>query len=367
MLHSRSVSRESIAQERQGISMLYRKWLVVAATLSIGLGACGGGGDQAAKLLRETFTGHHRVASGEVAALVTITPRGPSGLKGPLRLSLVGPFENLGPGKLPASAFTVGLAAMGTNAALTIISTGVSGYVSFQGQNYKLPQKTYRALESSFGQLGSVSGSGQAGALGRLGIQPQRWLVDPQIVGDEGVEGVDTTHIRSQINVATLLDDLNKFLTHATSSPFPGGISVNSRRRIAAEVKDASFNVWTGVADKTLRRLEIDLTVPIGGQLSALLGRAAAIDLTIEYAHLNRPQTIVAPTKLSPYIEFQDQLRVLVQDFAGGLSGGSAGRGSTAGGSGSSGPNYQSYTNCVQAAGGDLRKLQRCAPLLNGQ
>jgi len=349
--------------------MLYRKrfssWLF-AATLSIGLGACGGGSDQAAKLLRETFTGHHRVSSGEVAALVTVTPRGTSGLKSPIRLSLVGPFENLGQGKLPASAFTVSLAAMGTNAALTIISTGVSGFVSFEGQSYELPQKTYRALESSFGQLGSVSGTGKAGALGRLGVQPQRWLVSPQIVGDEGVQGVDTTHIRSGINVAALLGDLNKFLTHAASSNFPGGISASTRRRIAVEVKDATFNVWTGVADKTLRRLQIDLTVPISGQLSALLGRGAAIEVAIEYAKLNRPQMIVAPTKLAPYSEFQDKLRVLIQDFSGGLSGGSA-AGASGGSSGGSGPNYQSYTNCIEMAGGDLHKMQRCAPLLNGQ
>jgi hypothetical protein len=52
----------------------------------------------------------------------------------------------------------------------------------------------------------------------------------------------------------------------------------------------------------------------------------------------------------------------LVQDFAGGLSGGSS-----AGASGGSGPNYQSYTNCINKAGGDLRKMQLCAPLLNGQ
>lgn len=341
--------------------MLYRKRFcssLVAATLSIGLGACGGGSDQAAKLLHDTFTGHHRVSSGEVAAVLTITPRGTSGLKGPLRLSLVGPFENRGQGKLPASAFTIGLAAIGTNAALTIVSTGVSGFVTFQGESYELPPKTYRALESSFGQLGTVSGTGQPGSLGRLGIQPQRWLVNPQIVGDEGVEGVDTTHIRSAINVAALLADLNKFLTHAASSSLPGGISAATRRRIAAEVKDATFNVWTGVSDRTLRRLQIDLTVPISGQLSAVLGRAVAIDVTIEYAKLNRPQTIVAPTNLAPYIDFQDKLRVLMADFGMGLgSGGLIKRSSSA----------QSYTNCIQMAGGNLRKMQRCAPLLGGQ
>jgi hypothetical protein len=363
--------------------MQYRKrfvlWLVIAVAGSIALGACGGGGDQATKLLRQTFTGKHRITSGEVAAVLTLTPQGPSSLKGPIVLSLAGPFENLGAGKLPASAFTVGLDAMGTKAALTIISTGVSGYVTFQGQSYKLPQATFQRLESSFGQLGSVSGNGGSGGLGRLGIQPQRWLIAPQIVGDEGVAGVNTTHIRSGINVRALLADLDKFLRHAASSGvtgssgFPGGIPTATRRRVAAEIKNAAFNVWTGVADKTLRRLEIDLTVPVNGQLSLLLGRAAAIRVTIEYANLNQPQTITAPTKLLPYAQFQDKLRALIQDFEGGLLSGGSAAGGSAGASGDgglasgSGANYQSYTNCVEMANGNLRKMQRCAPLLNGQ
>jgi translation elongation factor EF-Tu-like GTPase len=39
-----------------------------------------------------------------------------------------------------------------------------------------------------------------------------------------------------------------------------------------------------------------------------------AIALKMQYADLNRPQTITAPTKLRPYSQFQARLRVLVQD-----------------------------------------------------
>lgn len=299
--------------------------LLLPVAVSLLLAACGGSSDQALKLLRQTFAGRHRISSGKAALVVTVKPLGTSAVKGPITLRLGGPFENLGSGRLPASAFSISLAAMGTNATITIISTGVSGYVSFQGQSYKLPQETFQRLESSFGQLGSAPGAGGSGILGRLGIQPQRWLVNPQIAGDEGVNGINTTHIRAGIDVGALLSDLNRFLTRAASlgvagaSSLPRGISAATRRQIASEIMNPTFNVWTGVADKTLRRLEIDLTLRVGGQLSLLLGRSAAIDLTMQYADLNQPQTITAPTKLQPYGQFQDKLRVLIQDLEGGL------------------------------------------------
>jgi hypothetical protein len=358
-----------MTKHRNGNTRLRRALAVlIAAAVSSGLVACGGGSDQATKLLRATFAGKHRINSGEVAVVLAVSPRGPSGLKGPIALGIVGPFQNLGPGRLPASVFNVSLDAMGRNAAVTLTSTGSTGYVTFQGESYKLPRATFQRLESSFAQLGSTPGASGSGVLGRLGIQPQRWLVHPQILGDEGVDGVDTTHIRSAINVAALLSDLDRFLKRAASlgeagaSSFPHGIPTGTRQRIAGEVKNPMVDVWTGVADKTLRRLQIGLTIPVSGQLSALLGRAASIALTMEYANLNQPQLITAPRKLLPYSVFQDKLRVLIADLEGGLAGGGL-----TGGNPSSGPNYQAYTNCVLSANGNLVKMQRCAPLLNGQ
>lgn len=350
--------------------------VLLVAAISSAVAGCGGGSDQATSLLRQTFGGKHRITSGDVALGLTVSPSGGAAHKGPITLSLVGPFQNLGPGRLPASAFSLGLAAMGTGASVTVISTGASGYVTFQGQSYKLPPATFQRLESSFAALGPASGGGGSGLLGRLGIQPGHWLLDPQIVGDEGVDGVNTTHIRARIDVAALLGDLNTFLRHAASvgaagaGSFPGGISVATRQRIVAEVKNPTINVWTGVGDKALRRLEIALTVPVSGPLSVLLGRAAAIVLTVEYANLNRPQTITAPTKLLPYRQFQAKLHVLLADLEGALAPGAANApGSGAGGSSAtgSGPNYQPYTNCINAANGNLSQMQQCAPLLNGQ
>lgn len=308
--------------------------LLIAAAVSLALTACGGS-SQATQLLRQTFDGKHQTQSGKLGVLLTVTPLGAGTRSGPLTLSLFGPFQSLGPGKLPASEFNINLATMGRGTGATITSTGSAGYVTFQGQSYKLPQETFERLEATFAQLASAPGSGAgSGTLGRLGIRPEHWLSNPQIVGNEGIEGVDTTHIRSKINVAALLGDLNTFLKRASSLGIAGGgvlpqtIPAAERRRIAREVKDPSLNVWTGVADKTLRRLEIGLTVPVSGRLSTLLGRSAAIDLTMQYAELNQPQSITAPTKLLPYSQFQAKLKVLTQDVQSGLASSGSGLGS---------------------------------------
>lgn len=302
--------------------------LLTAAALALGLAACGAGSNQAAKLLRETFAGGHRINSGRLAMVLALTPSGASAVKVPITVGLAGPFQDLGPGKLPASEFGISLGALGATVAVAITSTGSDGYVTFQGRSYKLPQATFQQLEGTFAQVGSAPGGTGSGTLGRLGIHPERWLVGPQIVGTEAIDGIDTTHLRSRINAAALLSDLNTFLRHADSlgvgrSPsLAHGIDAATRERLAGEVKNPVLNVWTGVSDKTLRRLELGLGVPVGGRLSALLGRSASVALTIAYTNLNQPQRITAPTKLFPYAQFEAKLRGLVADFAGALGAG---------------------------------------------
>lgn len=371
--------------------------VLTLAVTALTIGACGsssGSGD-AAKLLQQTFSGSHRVNSGNLDFALTVNPSGSSTLKGPITLSFGGPFQSLGTGKLPQSNFNVSINALGSGGSIGILSTGTAGYVTFQGASYRLPKASFQRLESSFSQLASPGGSTGSGVLGKLGIQPLHWLVNPQVIGDETVAGAPTTHIRAGINVAVLLGDFNTFLQKASSlgisgaASFPRGISAASRTRIAGEVKNPSFDVWTGKSDNTIRRLQINVTLPVSGQTSTLLGglRTAGIGLSMQYADLNQPQTIVAPTRILPYSQFQTKLKALIQGLQSGIGGalsGSTGSGAL-GGSGSSGTTggsagsgtstspssgstsaYQAYSRCIQAASGNISKMQQCAPLLNG-
>lgn len=356
--------------------------VIAAAVAALALAACGSGGGsgQASSLLRQTFSGKHTVKSGNINVSLSLNPSGSSTLKGPLTLSFGGPFESLGTGKLPKSNFTVGFSALGRKGSLGILSTGSAGYVTVSGTSYQLPASTFQQLESSFSSLtSSSSSSAGSGALGKLGIDPLHWLVKPTVVGNESVAGASTTHIRAGIDVSKLLDDLGTFLAKAPSlgvsglGKVPSSISPATRQRIASAVRQPRFDVWTGTGDKTLRKLTISLVLPVTGQLSSLLGglSSAQISLSMQYADLNQPQTINAPSSVAPYSQFQAKLRSFLSALQGGLGGslGSTGSlgSSSSGSSGSSSSAITSYAQCLQKAGQDLSKAQQCASLLNGK
>jgi hypothetical protein len=363
-----------------------RGWLAMPALalVCVALAACGSSGSgNATQILKDTFSGSHRINSGNLTLSLGINPSGSSTISGPITLSFGGPFQSQGAGKIPQSNFNINVSALGRNGSLGLISTGTSGYVTLQGASYQLPQATFQRIESSFTQLTSSSGSSSnSSALSRLGIRPLDWLVNPTVVGDDSVAGTPTTHIRAGVNVNALLNDLDTFLRKASSTGVSGastlsnGLSASTRSRIAGAIQNPSVDVWTGKSDKTLRRLAIKLTLPVTGQISTALGglRSAGVGLTVQYANLNQPQTISAPTSVHPYGEFTAKVRTLLQNLQTGLGaiagGGGAGSvtpgSSSSGGSTSSSKNVQAYSRCIQQAGNDVAKMQQCAPLLNG-
>src|SRR5579884_1310751 len=367
---------------RQKMRMIKATVTVLSALIAcVALAACGGSSGNANTLLQQTFSGHHTVNSGNLSFSVTVDPSGSTSLTTPLSLSFGGPFQNLGAGKLPQSNFTVSISGFGKSGSLAILSTGTNGYVTMSGTSYQLPSATYQKLESSFASLSKSPGSSGGSTLSSLGINPLRWLQNPSIVGQEDVAGASTTHIRAGINVAALLADLNTFLGKTSSlggGRIPSSIPPTTQQRIASEVEKPSFDVWTGNGDKTVRKLAISLTLPVTGPISALLGglHSAAVGITMQYANLNQPQTISAPTSVRPFTEFEARMTQLLQGLrstlgvgttGGTTTGGGTGGGTTGGGTTGTTPSgTTSYTQCIQAAGGDITKMQKCASLLGG-
>jgi hypothetical protein len=366
--------------------------LLSACVVAVAVAACGGGGgssQNASTLLKQTFSGSHVVNSGNLSFSLTIAPSGSSKISGPITLSFGGPFQSLGKGKLPKSNFNVSISALGHTGTLGILSTGTAGYISMDGTSYQMPAATFQKLESSFASLASSPGSSGTGALGKLGIDPLHWLVHPTVAGSETIAGTSTTHIRAGIDVSALLRDLNTFLGKASSlgvsgsTTVPTSISSATQTKIASEVQNPSFDVWTGSSDKTVRKLSIGLTLPISGQLSTLLGglSSAGITLTMQYGDLNQTQNIVAPTTVAPYSQFTTKIQEILQAVESALGSalpagsgsstsslgatGSSGSSSSSSGSGTS-TTVDSYSSCIQAAGSNVAKMQRCSSLLNG-
>jgi hypothetical protein len=359
--------------------------LLGVCAASVAIVACGSSSSSSqdpAGLLKDTFAGTHKINSGNIDLTLTVDPSGSSTLSGPIKLSFGGPFQSDASGKLPQSDFDVNLSALGKSESLGILSTGSKGYITLQGTSYQLPAATFKKLQSSVSPFGATgTGSGNSSTLDKLGIKPLDWLKNPAVVGTESIAGTDTTHIRAGVDVPAFLTDIDTFLRKASAVGLPeragisNGLAASTRAKIAREVRNATFDVWTGKDDKTLRKLAIGVTLPVTGQTSTQLGgmHSAAIGLTIQYADLNQPQAIAAPKSVRPYSEFTSKVHSLVQSLqgatgssAGGSAGGSgSGSGSSSGLAGAS-TGVKSYSRCVTAAGGDVAKMQRCAPLLNG-
>ena len=350
--------------------------LLSAVVAALALAACGsssegsGSSGDAQSLIQQTFATGHPVKSGVLGVSLTLTPSGSSTVSGPIGFSISGPFQSRGTGKLPASNFTVAISALGRRGQLGIVSTATGAYVTLQGTAYQLPAADFQRLESGFAGVGGGSGQ-SAGGLAALGLNPQHWLSDPTVVGSDNVGGADTTHIRSGVNTSALLADVNTFLAKASSSSgsskIPSSIPPATQQQIAGAIKNATIDIWTGKDDKILRKVSLNLNVPVSGRASTLAGgmTSAGIGFSLQYSKINQPQTISAPASVHPYSEFATKLRSLL----GGVTGSVAGAGGSASGSAGStgaGATVKKYTQCLQAAAQDVVKMQKCASLLNG-
>jgi hypothetical protein len=352
--------------------------VAVLALAACGSSKSGGSSGSAQSLLKRTFSSGHTVKSGVLGFNLSLRPNGSSTFSTPVTLSLSGPFQSRGAGNLPQSDFTIAISALGRRGQLGVISTGSAGYVTLQGANYRLPQADFQKLEQSFSSTGS---GGSSTGLSQLGINPMHWLTKPTVVGTETVGGAATTHIRSGVDVNALIADLNTFLaktaknTNAASSGVPTQIPQSTQQEIAAAVKNATVDVWTGKGDQTLRKLALNLNVPVTGQASTQLGgmTSAGIGLTFQYSKLNQPQSIPAPSGVRPYSEFTAKLQSIGQQLestlGAGLGGASSGSGSSTspstGSSSGSSSSISKYSQCIQNANGAVTKMQKCASLLN--
>ena len=362
---------------------------LVTATLVAGCGGSSSGtasltadSSSAHKLLVETFKGHHAIRSGVISLGLKVVPSGSSTITEPIELTVGGPFTSSQSGKLPESDFTIAISAQGQSADLQVISAGGKGYVTLSGQSFELPASSYSKLKSGLGSLaGSSGGSTTAGSsiLGRLGVRPLDWVKAARIAGNATIDGAATTQISAHVDAAALLRDLSKLMgsassltgTHAAGA-LRQGISAAEQRSIAGALRSPQLDIWTGTADRILRKLTFTATIPVTGATSTQLGgmTSAAVTLDVEYSHLNQPQTIVAPSSVQPYSVFQAEVAAFLQEIEGtGTTAGTTTTGDGYTGTIQSGTSTvvngnAKYSNCITAASGDVAKMQKCAKLL---
>jgi hypothetical protein len=350
---------------------------------ALGVAACGGGGgEDVDKVLKDTFSGKHKVASGKVELSLSVKTEGGRTGGGPIELKLTGPLQNQGTNDLPKFDFDLALTASGQSFKAGAVSTGDAGFLKFQGQAYEVPDKIFKQFKDGYARSRRQrEGTSQNQSFASLGVNPQRWLKDPKNEGEEDVGGTKTIHVSAGVDVPKLLDDVNQILSKAKgqlggqAGQLPQQLTPQQRKAVQDAVEDVSFDVYTGKDDKTLRRMSIKLKFKIPqaqrAQAQGLTGGELSFDLVLN--DLNKPQTISPPANPRPF----DELAAAAQGVLGGLGGlgggASGGAGGASGGGTATTPpaagggdeKAQRYLQCLQEAGGDVAKAQKCADLLN--
>jgi hypothetical protein len=334
------------------------------AVAAVTVAACGtagdagsptGGSGSARALLQTTLRSGHAIHSGVLSLKATLTPQGGAS-SAPMTISFGGPFQSSGSGGGTESDFTVALAASGQRLSFGLRTTSTAAYMQLAGTWYRLPAKQFAQLRKSLGVAG-------AGSLPGLSVSPLHWLSDPQVVGDATVDGVPTTEVRARLDVAAFAADLASLLSKQSADPalkrsgVPTTITPAQRRQLVAALQHPWVNVFVGRDDHLLRRATLDVAVKVPAKQSAQLGGVNSLGatVTLDYAQLNRPQTITAPSDAKPYSQLSRQLLGLGSS----LGSASSGSGSTAAGAASK------YQACLQKSAGDMAKLQKCASLID--
>jgi hypothetical protein len=359
--------------------------MIAVLAVAIGavvLSACGGGkksssttagsgGSDATSLISDTFSGSHPVKSGKLALQVALNLKGGGAPSGPIAVKLDGPFESQGAKAFPKIDLNLTVGTGGNSFNAGVVTDGKAAVLKFQGANYAVPANVYSQFTQGFNQAQSKSPSSSGGtSLKDLGIDPAKLIKSPRVVGDEDVAGTQTTHISAPIDIDQLLNAIDTLLGKAGSlgvpqtGNVPKKLTDAQKQQVRDAVKNATIDVWTGKDDKTFRKLQLKTLIAPKSSGSTGL-QSADVALTLQLSDVNKPQSFTLPTNTKPLSDLTSQLGGLGSAL-GGL-GGSSGSGSGSGSSGSAASkNLQKYETCIQRAGSDLGKAQKCASLLTG-
>ena len=180
--------------------------IALLVTLALPLAGCGedeGSGADSAEaraLLGKAFENPPR--SGNLRVDVEARLRGVERLDGPITVSLDGPYESNGEGKLPSLDWDVSVQAAGLRFKGGVVVTDDNAFIEFGGRTYEVGTQLFASLSKRFSNGGGV------GSLKGLGLDPASWLQDPQLDEGDDVGGDATRKVSGSVNVKAAIEDV---------------------------------------------------------------------------------------------------------------------------------------------------------------
>jgi hypothetical protein len=324
-------------------------------------------GDDPQTVLDETFNNDTKVTSGDLQLNASLSAEGEQG--GQLDVSLGGPFQGDpdNDAAIPQLDWTASLSGQGAGQSIDfsggLVVTEDNAYVEYKDQAYEVGAKAFSSLrdqvEAQAGQSSAQITGGfkegctqaleQAGATdtSACDIDLESWLTNLTNEGDESVGGADTVHISGDADVDTILTDIGN-LVSAVPGAASQGFDPSQLSTASDAVTDASIDVYSGVDDHLLRKLDANLSIDPSAIAGGALIPVSDIQLSfsVEIDGVNEPQTIGAPSGAKPISQLLGDLGV----SPGALGGALGGSGLPGIGGGSGGGNSAAYLDCIQQA-----------------
>jgi hypothetical protein len=340
------------------------------------------------------------VTSGNVNLSLSVKAKGKEG--GDINVSLAGPFQSEGKGKLPQLNLTakVNGSLSGKNVDFEggLMLLPNSAYVNYKGVEYEVDPTTFSFVKSAIKQAQQQAG-GKAGSAGTSACQEaasklkiSEFIENLSNEGSADVGGTSTTKVSGDLNVSGAIDALVKLAENpACASPLGAtgalpslGSLGKAKGEIEKAIKTAHVDVYVG-GDHIVRRVTVQLTVePPKGSSKGPESVELSFDLSL--SGVNAKQTIEAPQGAKPLNDLFLKLGINPVELlgeggaggAGGLGGLLKGLGGAAGGGAAGGSvptmptqpsgspsagKQQEYLKCLQGAKTPV-DLQKCAALL---
>lgn len=305
--------------------MTRSRLLAVLATFALAVAGCGGGdggggaggGGDARAVLKTAFD--KQVDSADLKIDVKANLDGVPGLKGPLSLSLAGPYKSNGDKAIPSLDWKINAQGAGQNISAGLIVTKDNAFVEFQGQSYEVGSELFQRLAKGLAKRPS---GGKQTTLKQLGIDPSQWLKDPKLEDGQDIGGDSTRKVTGDVDVKKVVKDVLEALrspavrsqlqSQGQTVPQIPAVKDSDIQKVEDAIDELKFEVNVD-KNEIARRFfaEARFKVPQSTNANGLKGGKISFGLVLEKVGIN--PNIKAPSNAQP-------LSQLLQGF--GLGGG---------------------------------------------
>ena len=374
------------------------------------LAACGG--DDTAdidpeQVLNETFTNDEQVSSGTIDITLGGSVEGEQSGSGEATLS--GSFQGSeeDPATLPQLDLTATVdgEAAGTSVGFEggLVVTEDNLFIEYQGTNYEAGAELFDSFRSVVEMAASQAAAGATGEEGSTQsfteqcatlleaaggnadacdtVDVYSWF-ELENEGEEEVEGAPTIHIHGTVDIPAMIENINATIA-AADIPTATEIPEETASQIEDAVSELSFDVYSGVDDRLLRGLDLNVTVDPSAIPDASESGVTGVtgNFSTRIGAVNEPQTIDAPSDAQPLDDLLSQFGLdsaalqealggyMSQVGIGGLGATGAGGSTDFGAGGGGGGNAddalaQLYLQCLAEAKGpqDIKDCDAFAP-----